>query len=74
MMVTKCVLKQILIAAGGIMCEIHEGVGLEGKEIGGDDYESSTSWANHESQQHIFTWIFVAKIFVIACLLQKLQK
>ena len=32
-----------LIAAGGISCEIHEGIGLEGKDIGGDYEESSTS-------------------------------
>ena len=32
-----------LIAAGRISCEIHEGIGLEGKEISGDDEESSTS-------------------------------
>ena len=37
-----------LIAAGGISCEIHEGIGLESKEIGGDDEESSKSWADHE--------------------------
>ena len=32
-----------LIAAGEISCEIHEGIGLEGKEIDGDDEEPSTS-------------------------------
>ena len=32
-----------LIVAGGISCEIHEGIGLEGKEISSDDKESSTS-------------------------------
>ena len=29
-----------LIAAGGILCEIHEGIELEIKEIGGNDEES----------------------------------
>ena len=32
-----------LQAAGGISYEIHEGIGLEGKEIGGDDKECSIS-------------------------------
>ena len=32
-----------LIAAGGIMCEIYEGIGLKGKEIGSNDEESLTS-------------------------------
>ena len=32
-----------LIAAGGISCEIYEGIGLESKEIGGNDKESTIS-------------------------------
>ena len=32
-----------LIAAGGILCEIHECIGMKGKEIGNDDEESSIS-------------------------------
>ena len=34
-----------LIAGGEISCEIHGGIGLEGKEIDSSDEESSTSWA-----------------------------
>ena len=32
-----------LIGADGILCEIYEGIELQGKEISGNDEESSTS-------------------------------
>ena len=37
----------VLIAAGGVSCEIYEGIGLEGKEIDYEDEEYSISWADH---------------------------
>ena len=38
----------VLIAAGGVLCGIYEGIGLEGKEIDDEDEEYSTLWADQD--------------------------
>ena len=59
-----------LIAAGGIWREIHEGIGLEHKEIGCNDEELKQVdlIITHSSISSTKPWWLVKK-FVITCLL-----